>query len=109
MVHHPVQELASLTRRQLFRGAVSGATGLLAWQQWPRLQTAMAQKGKPSGQMTWAIHVNIAPTWFDPAETTGIITPYMFLYAMHDALVKPMPDNPMSPSLATSGARARTA
>ncbi|HYY16378.1 MAG TPA: ABC transporter substrate-binding protein, partial [Gammaproteobacteria bacterium] len=50
---------------------------------------------------TWAIHVNIAPTWFDPAETTGIITPYMFLYAMHDALVKPMPDNPMSPSLAT--------
>ena len=25
----------------------------------------------------------------------------MFLYAMHDALVKPMPDNPMSPCLAT--------
>jgi peptide/nickel transport system substrate-binding protein len=62
---------------------------------------AQAQKGEPKGQMTWAIHVNIAPTWFDPAETTGIITPYMFMYAMHDALVKPMPDNPMSPSLAT--------
>jgi peptide/nickel transport system substrate-binding protein len=51
--------------------------------------------------MTWAIHVNIAPTWFDPAETPGIITPYMFMYAMHDALVKPMPDSYMSPSLAT--------
>jgi peptide/nickel transport system substrate-binding protein len=51
--------------------------------------------------MTWAIHVTIAPTWFDPAETPGIITPYMFLYALHDALVKPMPDNPMSPCLAT--------
>jgi peptide/nickel transport system substrate-binding protein len=51
--------------------------------------------------MTWAIHVTIAPTWFDPAETTGIITPFMFLYAMHDALVKPMPGNPMTPSLAT--------
>jgi peptide/nickel transport system substrate-binding protein len=51
--------------------------------------------------MTWAIHVTIAPTWFDPAETTGIITPFMFLYAMHDALVKPMPGNPMAPSLAT--------
>ena len=101
MVHNPVQELSSLTRRRFLRGALSGATGLLAWQQWPRLQTVMAQKGEPSGQMTWAIHVNIAPTWFDPAETTGIITPYMFMYAMHDALVKPMPDNPMSPSLAT--------
>jgi len=62
---------------------------------------APAQKDEPSGQMTWAIHVTIAPTWFDPAETPGIITPYMFLYALHDALVKPMPDNPMSPSLAT--------
>jgi peptide/nickel transport system substrate-binding protein len=61
----------------------------------------MAQKNAPSGQATWAIHVNIAPTWFDPAETPGIITPYMFMYAMHDALIKPMPDSPMSPSLAT--------
>jgi peptide/nickel transport system substrate-binding protein len=101
MVHNPVQELSSLTRRR-FLGAVSGAAGVLAWHQgWPHLRTALAQKGEPSGEMTWAIHVNIAPTWFDPAETTGIITPYMFLYAMHDALVKPMPDNPMSPSLAT--------
>ena len=25
-------------------------------------------------QMTWAVHVSIAPTWFDPAEHTGIIT-----------------------------------
>jgi len=101
MVHNPVQVLSSLTRRR-FLGAASGAAGVLAWHQgWPHLRTALAQKGEPSGQMTWAIHVNIAPTWFDPAETTGIITPYMFLYAMHDALVKPMPDNPMSPSLAT--------
>ena len=41
--------------------------------------------------MTWAVHVTIAPTWFDPAETPGLITPYMFLYALHDALMKPMP------------------
>ena len=61
----------------------------------------MAQKDEASGQMTWAIHVTIAPTWFDPAETPGVITPYMFMYAMHDALIKPMPDNPMAPSLAT--------
>jgi peptide/nickel transport system substrate-binding protein len=46
--------------------------------------------------------VSLAPTWFDPAETPGIITPYMILYAIHDALVKPMPGNPMAPSLAES-------
>ena len=51
--------------------------------------------------MIWAIHVTMAPTWFDPAETPGVITPFMFLYALHDALVKPMPGNPMFPSLAT--------
>ena len=73
--------------------AASGAAGVLAWHQgWPHLPTALAQKGAPSGQMTWAIHVTIAPTWFDPAEPPGIITPFMFLYALHDALVKPMPD-----------------
>ena len=55
------------------------------------------------------VHFSIAPTWFDPAETPGIITPFMFLYALHDALVKPMPDNQMTPSLATSGARVRMA
>ena len=56
----------------------------------------------PEGQLTWAVHVSIAPTWFDPAETSGIITPYMLLYALHDAMVKPMPGNPMAPSLAES-------
>src|SRR3954462_1910730 len=56
----------------------------------------------PEGQLTWAVHVSLAPSWFDPAETTGIITPFMFLYAMHDALVKSMPGNPLAPSLAES-------
>jgi hypothetical protein len=31
----------------------------------------------PAGQMTWAVHVSLAPTWFDPAETSGTITSYM--------------------------------
>jgi peptide/nickel transport system substrate-binding protein len=56
----------------------------------------------PEGQMTWAVHVSLAPTWFDPAETSGIITPFMILYALHDAMVKPMPGNPAAPSLAES-------
>ena len=45
----------------------------------------------PEGQMTWGVHITLAPTWFDPAETPGIGTPFMILYALHDALVKPMP------------------
>src|SRR5204863_787516 len=53
-------------------------------------------------QMTWAVHITLAPTWFDPAEHTGIITIMKVLYAVHDALVKPMPGNPMAPSLAES-------
>jgi len=52
--------------------------------------------------MTWAVHITLAPTWFDPAEHTGIITIMMVLYAVHDAMVKPMPGQPMAPSLAES-------
>jgi peptide/nickel transport system substrate-binding protein len=48
------------------------------------------------------VHVSLAPTWFDPAETQGVITPFMILYALHDAMVKPMPGDPMAPSLAES-------
>jgi peptide/nickel transport system substrate-binding protein len=54
------------------------------------------------GQITWGVHVSLAPTWFDPAETPGIITPFMLLYALHDAMVKPMPGDTMAPSLAES-------
>jgi peptide/nickel transport system substrate-binding protein len=56
----------------------------------------------PEGQLTWAVHISLAPTWFDPAETPGMITPYMVLYALHDALVKPMPGQPRAPGLAES-------
>ncbi|HXJ84137.1 MAG TPA: ABC transporter substrate-binding protein [Candidatus Methylomirabilis sp.] len=54
----------------------------------------------PSGQMTWGIHISLAPTWFDPAETPSLVTPFMVLYALHDALVKPMPGTPQGKSLA---------
>ena len=56
----------------------------------------------PEGQLIWGVHVSLAPTWFDPAETPGIITPFMVLYALHDAMVKPMPGQPTAPSLAES-------
>src|SRR5438105_2052417 len=56
----------------------------------------------PEGELTWAVHISLAPTWFDPAETPSVITPFMMLYALHDALVKPMPGHPLAPSLAES-------
>jgi len=56
----------------------------------------------PEGEMRWAIHFTIAPTWFDPAETPGLATPFKTLYALHDALTKPMPQGLTTPSLAES-------
>jgi hypothetical protein len=61
---------------------------------------APVSAAEPKGQFTWAATISIAPTWFDPAEAVGLITPYMVLYALHDALVKPMPGEPFGLSLA---------
>jgi peptide/nickel transport system substrate-binding protein len=57
---------------------------------------------KPEGEMRWALYVTLAPAWFDPGEVAGFITPFWVLYALHDGLVKPMPGNLMTPSLAES-------
>ena len=86
-------ERGQLTRRDVL--ALS-ALGLVAGV--PHL----ARAAGPEEQLTWGIHVSLAPTWFDPADTQGIITPFMVLYALHDAMVKPMPGQPMAPSLAES-------
>jgi peptide/nickel transport system substrate-binding protein len=56
----------------------------------------------PEGQMSWALHFSLAPTLFEPAETPGVVSPFMILYALHDAMVKPMPGKTMAPSLAES-------
>jgi len=49
-------------------------------------------QGQPADQLTIAFDVSIAPTFLDPAETSGIGTPFVFLYALHDALTKPRRD-----------------
>ncbi len=84
---------AQVTRRDVFALA---ALGLVAGA--PRFASAAA----PAGQLTWGIHTTLAPAWLDPAETPGFITPFMELYALHDAVVKPMPGQPMAPCLAKS-------
>src|ERR1051325_2027232 len=83
-----------ITRRDILAGAVTGAAAVAA--------TRLAFAGGPQDQLTWAVHISLAPTWFDPAETPGIITPFMVLYALHDGIVKPMPGNISTPCLAES-------
>src|SRR5262247_175545 len=57
--------------------------------------------------MTWGVHFTLAARWLDPGETEGVITPFMVLYALHDALVKPMPGDLTAPSLAESWTASR--
>ncbi len=91
--HRAVGDRSALTRRDLLAatavGLVAGAPGI-------------ARAAAPHGQLTWALHVSVPPTWLDPSHTLGNISPFMLLYALHDAMVKPMPTNLYSPSLAES-------
>src|SRR5438094_8015254 len=56
----------------------------------------------PEGTLTWGLHVTLAAKWLDPSDTEAFINPFMVLYAVHDALVKPMPGGDNTPSLAES-------
>ncbi len=73
----------------------------VAWPAGPLAPPAAAQ-GKPEGEIKFAMYVTLAPAWYDPAEVVGFITPFWIMYALHDALLKPMPGNLSAPSLAES-------
>jgi peptide/nickel transport system substrate-binding protein len=81
-----------ITRREVLAAAALGLAAAPVRPAW----------AGADGQLTWAIHVSLAPAWFEPAEASGIITPFMVFYALHDAMVKPMPEKPLAPSLAES-------
>jgi hypothetical protein len=34
---------------------------------------------QPVGELIYAMHVTIPPAWFDPAENSGLITPFAVL------------------------------
>jgi peptide/nickel transport system substrate-binding protein len=89
-------------RRSIIRGFVLGLLGGLGVLLADSLGAAEVSPRQPAGEMRWALYVTLSPSWFDPAEVSGFLTPFWVLYAMHDALVKPMPDNPMAPCLAES-------
>ena len=67
-------------------GIVSGAAG---------------QAG-PSGEVVMAWHVTISPSWFDPSTAPPQITPFGMMYALHDAMVRPLPGQKVGNSLAES-------
>src|SRR5262245_27801406 len=60
--------------------------------------------GQPSSAaeavMAWPI--TISPAWFDPSTAPPQITPFGILYAIHDALVRPLPGQKMGNSMAES-------
>src|SRR5947208_12864633 len=92
-------------RQQIVTGAVALALAAFTHAAVAPAGRADAPAGRadaPAGQMPWALHLSPAPTLLEPAETPGLITPFMFPYALHDALVKPMPGKSMAPSLAES-------
>ena len=63
---------------------------------------------QPAGTVTTAAHITLATRWLDPAETDAEITPFMILYALHDALVKPMPGAPSRRAWPSRGPCRRT-
>jgi len=83
---------ARVTRREMLCLAALGALAA----------DTKPAKAAPDGHITIGSHVSLAPIWFDPAETSGIITPFMLMYAMHDAMAKAMPGSPIAPCLAES-------
>jgi peptide/nickel transport system substrate-binding protein len=54
------------------------------------------------GEAVVAWHVTLAPTWLDPSTAPPQITPFGMLYAVHDAMVRPLPGQKMGASLAES-------
>src|SRR5437660_6946573 len=56
----------------------------------------------PPGEAVMAWPSTIAPSWFDPSTAPPQITPFGILYALHDALVRPLPGQKMGNSLAES-------
>src|SRR5262247_4307974 len=71
------------------------------------LSGVAAAAAAPDGTLTIAMHFSPVTRWLDPAEGESTITPYLLLYALHDALLKPMPGVGSGPSLAESWSMAK--
>jgi peptide/nickel transport system substrate-binding protein len=68
---------------------------------------APSPAAEPTGEVAVSFHVTLAPSWFDPSTAPPQITPFGVMYAIHDALVRPLPGQKMGPSLAESWAESK--
>jgi peptide/nickel transport system substrate-binding protein len=81
---------------------VAIAVAVIGWVGPPAASVGPAHAAGPEGTMTWGIHVTLPARWLDPMEAEAQLTPFMVLYALHDALVKTMPGSTTAASLAES-------
>jgi peptide/nickel transport system substrate-binding protein len=82
----------------VIRSFVALAAFLVGWAGPP----ASAFAAGPEGTLTIARTESTAARWLDPADMDGGLTAFFYLYALHDALVKPLPGNALAPCLAES-------
>ena len=61
----------------------------------------------PAGDVSVSFHVTLAPSWLDPSTAPAQITPFGLMYAIHDAVVRPLPGQKMGASLAESWTESR--
>jgi peptide/nickel transport system substrate-binding protein len=62
-----------------------------------------AGRSQPApGEAVVAWHVTLAPSWFDPSTAPPQITAFGMLYAIHDAVIRPLPGHKIGSSLAES-------
>ena len=93
-----------MVRPFLLRRALLAVTVLLLV---PALRPPAA--AAPEGTLTWGLHVTLTTKWLDPSDTEAFINPFMVLYAVHDALVKPMPTGENTRASRSPGRSRRTA
>ncbi len=55
---------------------------------------------EPSGVLDFSWHTAFSPRWFDPSINTSSVSQFGTQYILHDALVKGIPGQTFSPSLA---------
>ena len=52
---------------------------------------------KPEGKLTWAVHFASAGDVVDPSQFQGKATAVVYLYTMHDALFRDLPEGARTP------------
>ena len=86
------------TMTSVIRSLAALVVAVVAWTGSP----APSFPAGPEGTLTIARTESTAARWFDPADMDGGLTVFFYAYALHDALVKPLPGNAMAPCLAES-------